>query len=37
MDEFLDKRSELFSYYRKKEFQAVPSYIYSVEEAIEDH
>lgn len=37
MEEFLDKKSELFNYYRQKEYSAVACQVQSVEEAIEDH
>ena len=37
MEEFLNKKSELFGYYRMKEYSVEPFQVNSVEEAIEDH
>lgn len=37
MDDFLNQRSELFEYYRHKDYSVEPFQLNSVEEAIEDH
>jgi len=37
MDEFMNQRSQLFDYYRKKEFTVDPCLVHSVQEAIEEH
>lgn len=37
LDEFLNQRSELFAYYRQKDYRVEPFQLNSVEEAIEDH
>ena len=37
LDEFLNERSEIFSFYRKKDYRVEPFQLNSVEEAIEDH
>eukprot|EP00353_Schmidingerella_taraikaensis_P001407 CAMPEP_0185596466 /NCGR_PEP_ID=MMETSP0434-20130131/80774_1 /TAXON_ID=626734 ORGANISM="Favella taraikaensis, Strain Fe Narragansett Bay" /NCGR_SAMPLE_ID=MMETSP0434 /ASSEMBLY_ACC=CAM_ASM_000379 /LENGTH=58 /DNA_ID=CAMNT_0028224977 /DNA_START=1509 /DNA_END=1685 /DNA_ORIENTATION=- len=37
MDDFLNQRSELFAYYKQKEFSVVPCEVHSLDEAIEDY